>query len=82
MSSITVIPDDDDEFYATFDLDGVVAQAKSQSQSLGLRSQLRTTLFDLFGYSEVKPAPLVLAEQMDENFHLRILYSFEQNKQT
>ncbi len=55
MSSITVIPDDDDEFYATFDLDGAVAQARSQasSQSLVMRSQLRTSLFDLFGYSEV-----------------------------
>jgi hypothetical protein len=58
MSSVTVIPDDDDEFYATIDLDAVVAQAKGQSsgQSLAIRSQLRTILFDLFGYSEVNPA--------------------------
>lgn len=66
MSSITMIPDDDDEFYATFDLDGAVAQAKGQasSQSMAVRSQLRTTLFDLFGYSEVKLAQLVATEQI------------------
>ncbi len=69
MSAVTVIPDDDDEFYANYDLDAAVAQAKSHSkgQSLAVRSQLRTTLFDLFGYSEVKSTSPIMATEQRSN---------------
>ena len=73
MSSVVVIDDDEDEFYAGVDLDAIVASAnaakstgsqtkgsdpvsatKVSSKAQTLRSELRSTLFDLFGYSEVK----------------------------
>lgn len=62
MSAI-VIPDDDDEFYASVDLDAIVADAKKGTNGSSLqaapmqdpqqRARLRDILFDLFGYSEV-----------------------------